>query len=569
MGIGLIFWGVSEPLLHYDDPPLGLAEPKTPEAADLAMQYSFFHWTLHPWGIYAVVGLAVVGLAVAYLSYNKGIKDLRISRAMRPLLGDRVEGPIGAAIDVLAIVATLFGVAVSLGLGTLQLDAGLDAAFGATSGTTLQLIIIGVTAAGYMLSASTPIEKGINWLSQASMVLAAIMLVLFFVLGPSILQLNAMTEGTGRYIGQLIPTSLRMSAFDPDPWLGDWTVFFWATWIAWAPYVGVFIARISRGRTIREFILGVLIAPSIFSMIWFSVFGSTALDLDNQLGGALSAAATRDEAVALFTFLEQYPLAIITSTLFIILIWIFFVAGADAGTVVLGSMSAGGALDPSVFVRLVWGAVMAALAAILLVAGGLPALQNGAILAATPFAFIMVALCWSLQRTLSGDYRKQMQARGDQTNAPPPDHRGRHHERPEPVPGADRDDQRHGPHAPPRHDWARARVRVARAYPRRRMDADDRRLLPGDGSDHPTGASGPGPRRRRHHVLGRGAERVRRAQHRARPARGGLLAAGADVRCVPPADQPAGARRRGSDQRRVPQRAGDRDRTGCLRLQRA
>ncbi|MDQ3664216.1 MAG: BCCT family transporter [Actinomycetota bacterium] len=402
MGIGLIFWGVSEPLLHYDDPPFGLAEPKTPEAADLALQYSFFHWTLHPWGIYAVVGLAV-----AYLSYNKGVKDLRISRALRPLLGDRIEGPIGAAIDVIAIVATLFGVAVSLGLGTLQLDAGLGEAFGAPSGIALQLVIIAVTAVGYMLSASTPIEKGINWLSQASMVLAALMLVVFFVLGPSILQLNSLTEGTGRYLGQLIPTSLRMSAFDPDPWLGDWTVFFWATWIAWAPYVGVFIARISRGRTIREFILGVLIAPSLFSVIWFSVFGATALDLDDQLGGALSAAATKDEAVALFTFLEEFPLVLITSALFIVLIWIFFVAGADAGTVVLGSMSTGGALDPNVFVRLVWGAVMAALAAILLVAGGLGALQNGAILAATPFTFIMVALCWSLQRTLAADHREQ------------------------------------------------------------------------------------------------------------------------------------------------------------------
>jgi len=419
MGIGLIFWGVSEPLLHYDDPPLGLAEPKTPEAADLALQYSYFHWLLHPWGIYAVVGLAV-----AYLSYNKGVKDLRISRALRPLLGDRVEGPVGGVIDVLAIIATLFGVAVSLGLGTLQLDAGLDAAFGATSGTTLQLIIIFITAAGYMLSAATPIEKGINWLSQASMWLAGLMLVVFFVLGPSILQLNALTEGTGRYLGQLIPTSLRMSAFDPDPWLGDWTVFFWATWIAWAPYVGVFIARISRGRTIREFILGVLIAPSIFSLVWFSVFGSTALDLDDQLGGALSAAATRDEAVALFTFLEEFPLVLVTSTLFIILIWIFFVAGADAGTVVLGSMSSGGALDPSAFVRLVWGAIMAALAAILLVAGGLPALQNGAILAATPFAFIMVALCWSLQRTLVADYKQAQRSGGESPGDSPGDSPG-------------------------------------------------------------------------------------------------------------------------------------------------
>jgi len=401
MGVGLIFWGVSEPLLHYGDPPLGQAEPKTPEAADLALQYAFFHWTLHPWAIYAVVGLTV-----AYLSYNKGLKDLRISRSLRPLLGDRIDGPIGMAIDVLAILATLFGVAVSLGLGTLQLDAGLGAAFGAPSGVTLQLVIIGVTAVGYMLSAATPVEKGVNWLSQASMVMAVAMMAYFVVLGPTVLQLNAMTQGVGTYIGQLIPTSLEMSAFDPDPWLGDWTIFFWATWIAWAPYVGVFIARISRGRTIREFILGVLLAPSLFSVVWFSIFGTMAIDLDDQLGGALSAAAGRDESVALFTFLEEYPLVIFTSVMFLLLVWIFFVAGADAGTIVLGSMSVvGGSEDPARHVKLIWGAVMAAIAAILLVSGGLPALQNGAIIAATPFGFIMLALCWSLHRTLSDDYR--------------------------------------------------------------------------------------------------------------------------------------------------------------------
>jgi len=408
MGVGLIFWGVSEPLSHYGDPPFGLAQPKTPEAADNALQYAFFHWTLHPWGIYAVVGLAV-----AYFSYRRGVNDLRISSALRPLLGDRVDGPIGVMIDVLAIIATLFGVAVSLGLGTLQLDAGLGEAFGLTSGITLQLIIIGVTTAAYLISASTPLEKGINWLSQASMVLAAVALVAFFILGPTVLQLNAMTQEIGRYLSQLVPMSLRMEAFSPDPWLGDWTIFFWATWIAWAPYVGVFIARISRGRTIRQFVLGVLIAPSIFSLIWFSVFGTTAIDLDDRLGGRLSKTAANDESIALFKFLQEYPVPIGTSILFLLLVWIFFVAGADAGTVVLGSMSAGGTPEPKRFIRLVWGGVMAALAALLLVAGGLDALQSGAILAATPFGLVMVALCWSLQKTLSADYRESGQRGGE------------------------------------------------------------------------------------------------------------------------------------------------------------
>jgi glycine betaine transporter len=402
MGIGLLFWGVAEPLLHYRNPPLGLAEPGTPEAADLAMQYALFHWTLHPWAIYAVVGLAV-----AYFSFNKGVKSLRISSVLRPLIGDRVEGPIGKAVDVLAIVATLFGVAVSLGLGTLQINAGLGAAFGLPSGLVLQLAIIAVTAAAYLLSASTPIEKGINWLSQASMVLAVILLLYFLAgVGPTLLVLNTFTQEIGGYLANLIPMSLRTSAFEPTPWLGDWTIFFWATWIAWAPYVGAFIARISRGRTIRQFILGVLIAPSVFTVLWFSVFGAAGIEVDNRVGGAISGQAAEDEAVALFAFLEQYPGTLIISVLAIVLTWIFFVAGADAGTVVLGSMS-GGVLNPRVTVKLTWGVIMAALAAILLAVGGLDALQNGAILAATPFGILMLAICWSLHRELAHDHREQ------------------------------------------------------------------------------------------------------------------------------------------------------------------
>jgi glycine betaine transporter len=414
MGIGLLFWGVAEPLLHYRNPPLGLAQPGTPEAASLGMQYAFFHWTLHPWAIYAVVGLAV-----AYFSFNKGMTNLRISSVLRPLIGDRVDGPIGKAVDILSIIATLFGVAVSLGLGTLQINAGLSAAFDLPSGLPLQMIIIVVTAAAYMLSASTPIEKGINWLSQASMVLAIALLMYFLAgVGPTLLALNAFTQEIGGYLANLVPMSLRTGAFAPSPWLGEWTIFFWATWIAWAPYVGAFIARISRGRTIRQFVLGVLIAPSLFTMVWFAVFGASAIRTDNAVDGAISAEAAEDEAVALFTFLEQYPGTLFTSILAIVLIWIFFVAGADAGTVVLGSMS-GGVLDPRTSVKLTWGVIMAALAAILLAVGGLDALQNGAILAATPFAILMLAICWSLHRALVRDHREQ-QTRPKQLRVVPP-----------------------------------------------------------------------------------------------------------------------------------------------------
>lgn len=397
MGVGLLFWGVAEPALHYREPPPGLAAPGTPEAANVAMEYSFFHWTLHPWAIYAVVGLAV-----AYFSFNCGMSGLRISGVLRPLLGARVDGPIGTAVDVLGVIATLFGVAVSLGLGTIQIAAGLGEVFGLANGVGLQLIVIAFTAVAYMLSASTPIDRGISYLSQASMALAVVLLGYFLVVGPTTLQLNFLTQGTGGYLANLVPMSLRTNPLGSQEWLGEWTIFFWATWIAWAPYVGAFIARISRGRTIREFVVGVLLAPSVFGVIWFSVLGSSAIATDNRTGGAIGATAAEDEGLATFRFLAEHPGFLFTAVLVLFLVWIFFVAGADAGTVVLGSMS-GGDLDPSRPSKLTWGVIMAALAAILLVVGGLDALQDGAILAATPFAILMLAICWSLHRVLADD----------------------------------------------------------------------------------------------------------------------------------------------------------------------
>lgn len=412
MGIGLVFWGVAEPLTHYNTPPLGLAEAGTPQAASLAMQTSFFHWTLHPWAMYATVGVAV-----AYFTYRRGMRNMQISTVFRPLIGDRVDGPMGKAIDIIAILATLFGVAVSLGLGTLQIAAGLNVVFGLPDGVGMLLLIIGVTAAAYMLSASTPIEKGVNYLSQASMYLAFLLLIYFMVVGPTILQLNAFTQELGGYLANLVPQSLRMSAFDAQEaeWLGSWTIFFWATWIAWAPYVGAFIARISRGRTIRQFIVGVMVGPSLFSMIWFSVFGAAGIQLDNRTNGSLGEAVANDgAAVALFEFLGQYPLALLTSIVALFLIFIFFVAGADAGTIVLGSMSTGGSLNPKTSIKLTWGVIMAALAVALLLAGGggsdaLNGLTNGAILAATPFGILMVPMCYGLYNTIKTDYREERQ----------------------------------------------------------------------------------------------------------------------------------------------------------------
>ena len=408
MGIGLVFWGVAEPLSHYAEPPLGLAEPRSPGAADLALRTALFHWCLHPWAMYAVVGLAV-----AYFSFRRGMNSLQISSVLYPLLGDRVNGPIGKAVDVLAIFATLVGVAGSLGSGTLQIDAGLSQVFGLPSGLGLQLGIIVVTGVAYMLSASTPVEKGVNFLSQASIYLAFFLIVYFLVVGPTLLQLNAFTQGMGSYLANVVPQSFYMSTFRPDEsaWLGSWTIFFWATWIAWAPYVGAFIARISRGRTIREFVVGVLVAPSLFSVVWFAVFGAAAFETDDRLNGAISENAAANPAGALFEFIAQFPLALPASLLAIFLVWIFFVAGADAGTIVLGSMSTGGDLNPRTRVKLIWGVIMAAFAAIMLAAAGpgrgIDAIVNSQIIAATPFGLLMLAIAWSLFKAIRTDYREE------------------------------------------------------------------------------------------------------------------------------------------------------------------
>ena len=409
MGIGLVFWGVAEPLSHYAEPPLGLEEPRTAGAASLALRTAFFHWCLHPWAMYAVVGLAV-----AYFSFRRGMNSLQISTVLYPLLGDRVNGPIGKAVDILAIFATLVGVAGSLGSGTLQIDAGLSRVFGLPSGLGLQLTIIAVTGVAYMLSASTPVDKGVNFLSQASIYLAFFLVVYFLVVGPTLLQLNALTQETGSYLANIVPQSFYMAAYRPEEsaWLGSWTIFFWATWIAWAPYVGAFIARISRGRTIREFIVGVLVAPSLFSILWFSVFGAAAFRTDDRLNGEISEGAASDPSGALFEFIAQYPFALAASLLAIFLVWIFFVAGADAGTIVLGSMSTGGSLNPRIWVKLTWGVIMAAFAAIMLAAGagtsrGIDAIVNSQIIAATPFGILMLAIAFSLFKALRTDYREE------------------------------------------------------------------------------------------------------------------------------------------------------------------
>ncbi|MCM2579891.1 BCCT family transporter [Streptomyces meridianus] len=403
MGIGLMFYGVSEPLSHFTDPPPG-TDPKTAaEAMETAMSTTLFHWTLHPWAIYAVVGLAI-----AYSTFRRGRKQL-ISAVFTPLIGKkRADGPAGKAIDILAIFATLFGSAASLGLGALQIGSGItQLGWMDKVGTGVLVAIIAVLTVAFIASAVSGVAKGIQWLSNINMVLAVVLAVFVFVAGPTILVLNLLPTSVGGFLGDLPQLTARTEATGGDAvadWLSSWTVFYWAWWISWTPFVGMFIARISRGRTIRQFIGGVILVPSVVSLAWFAIFGGAAMKLKD--GGKLADESTPEGQ--LFGVLQQYPLATVMSLLVMILVGIFFVSGADAASIVMGTLSQRGAFEPTRPVVIFWGAVTGAVAAIMLLIGGgegdaLTGLQNLTILVAAPFTLVMVGLCVALLRDLRSD----------------------------------------------------------------------------------------------------------------------------------------------------------------------
>ncbi|TDC85786.1 BCCT family transporter [Micromonospora sp. KC606] len=393
MGIGLMFYGVAEPLSHLSAPPMGLAEPNTEESAQLAMQYSFFHWAFHPWAMYAVVGLAL-----AYFSFRHGRANL-ISSTFFPLLGKRTEGGAGRAIDTFAIFATLFGSATSLGLGALQINSGLNQLYQLPKSTPVAIGIIAVLTFAFVVSAVSGVHRGIQYLSNTNMVLAVALLFFLFVVGPTVFILSTFTESVGDYLYQLAPMSFRSGAFGGQEWLGGWTIFYWAWWMSWTPFVGAFIARISRGRTIRQFVFGVVLAPSLVTFVWFSILGGISINL--QLGGTdLSSALAVGQETALFELLRQYPWFTLTALIVVILVALFFISGADAAALVMGMLSCRGRSEPRALVTVFWGVMTGAVAAILLYAGGLAALQTLCILAAFPFMFIMIGAGVSLVKEL-------------------------------------------------------------------------------------------------------------------------------------------------------------------------
>ena len=399
MGVGLVFWGIAEPISHYVGPMAGI-EPSSPEAASFAMSASFMHWGIHPWANYAIIGLAL-----GYFMYRKG-KSALISSALTPVLGEaNAKGWLGKLVDILALFATMAGVVTSLGLGVLQINAGLEYLFGAPNNLTVQIIIILVISFIFIGSAVLGIEKGIKVISDANLYIAIAVLLVCFIVGPKIDVLNNLVSGLGEYVGTFFQSSLGMSAYGDNGWMLDWRIFYWAWWIAWAPFVGVFIARISKGRTVRQFILGVVLVPAIASVLWFAVFGSMGLSLAE--GGVLGADAVASVAASpekgLFLVLGQYPIGQIISIVMLVLICTFFITSANSGTFVLGMLSSEGNMNPPNGKKILWGIVLTAMAIGLLIAGGLKPLQTISIAAAFPFIFIMFAAMVSVVKGLAHD----------------------------------------------------------------------------------------------------------------------------------------------------------------------
>ena len=394
-GIALLFYGVAEPVIHFASPPL--STPQTIEAAKEAMQIAYFHWGFHIWAIYGVVGISL-----AYFSFRHGL-PLSMRSTLYPLIGDKIYGPIGHTVDVFAIVGTMFGIATSLGLSVSQINAGLNYLLPdlIPISTTVQVIaIIAVTAAALM-SVLAGMDKGVKRLSILNMVLATGLMLFVFIVGPTIFILNAFMENTGSYLGNIVERTFSLQAYENSDWIGNWTLFIFAWTIAWAPFVGLFIAKISRGRTIREFVLGVMLVPTLFTFFWFSVFGDTALHMIMVDGyTSLIDEVQNNQAIALFKLLENLPFTEFVSSLTVLLIITFFVTSSDSGSLVIDSLAAGGRSDTPWWQRTFWVVTEGAVAAALLLAGGLTALQTAAIVSALPFAIIMLISMFGMWRAL-------------------------------------------------------------------------------------------------------------------------------------------------------------------------
>ncbi len=395
MGIGLLFWSIAEPVTHFMNPPL--TEGGTALAAQEAMNFTFLHWGFHAWGVYALVGLSL-----AYFTYSHGL-PLTIRSVFYPLLGDKIYGKRGDLIDIFAVLATLFGLATSLGLGVQQIAAGLAHVFGLSSGIVTQVsLIAGITLIA-TASVVLGVDKGVKFLSEWNMRIAVLLLLLVVLLGPTIFIFQSFVQNTGNYFYSFLQISTWTESYTGEDWQNAWTVFYWGWWIAWSPFVGMFIARISKGRSIKEFILGVLIVPSLITFFWITAFGSTSIQQALIGDQAVINAVDDNVATALFVFLEDYPFAVVLNVIGVILIAGFFVTSSDSGSLVVDSLTSGGKIDAPVGQRIFWAVAEGTVAAVLLIGGGLQALQTASIATGLPFAFILLFMCYSLYTALRNE----------------------------------------------------------------------------------------------------------------------------------------------------------------------
>ncbi|MCV3738739.1 BCCT family transporter [Rhizobium sp. TRM96647] len=412
MGIGLMYFAVGEPLTHFVSPPE--AEPSSVAAMREAMSVTFFHWGIHAWAVYAVVGLSL-----AYFGYRYDL-PLTVRSGLYPLLKNRIHGPIGHAVDIFAICGTLFGLATSLGFGVLQINSGLNFLIGVPVSIYVQIALVAVVTAIATISVVTGVAKGVRILSELNLAFAVLLMLFVLFVGPTNLLMRDFVQNIGLYLDSLLLRTFNIYAYEPRPWIDQWTLFYWAWWISWSPFVGMFIARISRGRTVREFVVAVLFVPAIFTFFWMTIFGNTAMYVDTTLaGGALSQDVKVDLSVALFQFFEYLPLSFVTSTLAVILVSVFFVTSCDSGSLVIDTIASGGNTDTPVLQRVFWCALSGLVAAVLLAAGGLSALQSATISTALPFAIVMLLLVLSLFIGMKADVEQQRARQLGTTNARP------------------------------------------------------------------------------------------------------------------------------------------------------
>jgi choline/glycine/proline betaine transport protein len=392
MGIGIVFFGVAEPILHFEAPPIG--DPRSHDAAQRAMNIALFHWGPHAWAIYATLGLAL-----AYFGHRKGM-PFSVRSALHPLLGERIHGAPGHVVDLLAVFGTLFGLATSLGLGATQIGAGFQEVFGVKQSPAGQIAIIAAVTLAATLSLVSGLRHGIRRLSELNLLLSATLLAFVFLAGPTLFLLDSFADNIGSYLRSFIPRTFGTYPLTDGTWHRRWTLFYWGWWISWAPFVGTFIARISRGRTVREFVLYVLLVPTVVTFVWFTVFGSSALHIELFGGGGIAAAVQEDTATSVYALLRHLPVASVTSVLTVVVVISFFVTSSDSGSFVVDMLTSGGHPNPPVWQRVFWALMEGAIAAALLLAGGLEGLRAAAIVTGLPFCVILLLVCFGLVRAL-------------------------------------------------------------------------------------------------------------------------------------------------------------------------